>query len=201
MSSLGERRSISLVLLVVALGLLFAGRFIQFDDTSGVGSQRWILPLGPLALVAAVASVIVAWPAPKARLWLGVALALLTAALVWANIANDGFRFIWNGDEGEFAIMEIVAGVVALVMIAVGAYGLGKGRWLLRAAAYLGGTFLLTFAMVIGGIGYYESTCGVEEECFSLLGGFLWGAVAVASCVLAVVVIETVLWRRRRRSH
>jgi len=115
-----SRRTISLLLLVVALGLLFAGGFVQFDDTSGFGSERWILLLGGLACVAALVSVVAAWPDPKARLWLGIALAVLTGLLVWGSISNDGFRFIYHRSEGELALLELAIGLVAFVLIANG---------------------------------------------------------------------------------
>ncbi|TCC04947.1 hypothetical protein E0H45_22965 [Kribbella soli] len=58
----GRRRTVSLVLFAVALGLLGAGGFVQFRDTSGFGSSYWIFPLGLLSVVPAVAAVVVAWP-------------------------------------------------------------------------------------------------------------------------------------------
>ncbi|RZU24449.1 hypothetical protein EV645_0091 [Kribbella rubisoli] len=208
-----SRRTISLVLLVVALGLLFAGGFVQFDDTSGFGDEQWILLLGGLALVLALASVVAAWPQPQARLWLGIALAVLTGLLVLGSISNDGFRFIWNRSEGELALLEFATGLVAFVLIAngvqpaptgetaaePGADRPGPGRWLVRAAAYLCGTMVAVLVAIAAGADYFTRTeCSDDGDCLALLGGFVWGAVAVLACGLAVLVIEIVLWRRRR---
>lgn len=212
-----SRRSVSLVLLAVALGLLVAGGFVQFDDTSGFGSEQWILPLGGLAFVPAVASVVTAWPAPKARLWLGIALAVLTGLLVWLSITDDGFRFIWNRGEGELALLEFTTGLVAFVLIAngvqpapaggtaavgPGAARSGPGRWLVRTAAYLCGTVFVVLAAIAAGADYYTRTeCPEEGDCLALLGGFVWGAVALLGCGVAVLVIEIVLWRRRKTAE
>ncbi|MEU4194094.1 hypothetical protein AB0E69_19495 [Kribbella sp. NPDC026611] len=137
--------------------------------------------------------------------WLvvGIVLGLCRAVIALRAAQDVDFRFIWARDEGEFALMEIVAGVVALALIAIGGAGLGGGRWLVRAAAYLGGTMLLTFAAIMTGIAYYEdSACaGHDEDCYSILGGFLWGAVAVAVCLVAIAVIELARWRHRRQAR
>ena len=211
-----SRRTISLLLLVVALGLLFAGGFVQFDDTSGFGSERWILLLGGLACVAALVSVVAAWPDPKARLWLGIALAVLTGLLVWGSISNDGFRFIYHRSEGELALLELAIGLVAFVLIANGvqpapasetatepgtAAQAGPGRWLVRTAGYLCGTIVVALVAIAAGADYYTRTeCPEEGDCLAVLGGFVWGAVAVLACGLGVLVIEIVLWRRRHKT-
>ena len=202
------------MLLVVALGLLFAGGFVQFDDTSGFGDEQWILPLGGLAFVPALASAVAAWPDPKARLWLGIALAVLTALLVWGSISNDGFRFIWNRSEGELALFEFATGVVAFVLIANGvqpapasetaaepsAAQPGAGRWLVRTAAYLCGTIVVVLVAIAAGADYYTRTeCPEEGDCLAPIAGFVWGVLAVPACGLVVLVIEIVLSRRRRR--
>jgi hypothetical protein len=209
-----SRRTVSLMLLVVALGLLFAGGFVQFDDTSGFGAEQWILPLGGLAFVPTLVSVVVAWPDPKARLWLGIALAVLTGLVVWESISNDGFRFIYNRSEGELALLEFATGLVAFVLIANGVQPTpasettvesgvaqpGAGRWLVRTAAYLCGTIVVVLVAIAAGADYYTRTeCPEDGDCLAALGGFVWGAVAVVACGLAVLVIEIVFWRRRRR--
>ncbi|MFI5692263.1 hypothetical protein ACIA58_10530 [Kribbella sp. NPDC051586] len=210
-----SRRSLSLVLLVVAVGLLFAGGFVQFDDTSGFGSSQWILALGGLALVPTLASVVVAWPDPKARLWTGIALAVLTGLLICESILNDGFRFIWGQSEGELAFLEFATGLVAFVLIANGvqpapgsettagadaAAQAGPGRWLVRTAAYLCGTIVVVLAAIAAGADYYTRTeCPEEGDCLAGLGGFVWGAFALLACGVAVLVIEIVFWRRRLR--
>ncbi|MFD3402250.1 hypothetical protein ACFWUU_16320 [Kribbella sp. NPDC058693] len=211
-----SRRSISLLLLTVALGLLVAGGFVQFDDTSGFGAEQWILPLGGLAFVPALASVVTAWPDPKARLWLGIVLAALTGLLIWESISDDGFRFIWSRSEGELALLEFATGLVAFVLIANGVQPAaadatamepgvtqqpGPGRWLVRTAAYLCGTIFVVLVVIKAGADYYARTeCPEEGDCLAPIAGFVWGAVAVPVCGLAVLVIEIVLWRRRRRN-
>ena len=181
------------------LGLLFAGRFVQFHDVSGFGSDRWILPLGVLALVLAVGAVVIAWADPKARLWLGIAAAVLFALLVWQDLANDGFRFVWHHDEGELLAFEIVLALVAAVLMTTAGSALGAGRWLVRAAAYLCGSVAFVFVAYVAGVTYYDRTeCrGADDECLALLGGMVWGLIAVPVCLVAIVVIEVVLRRRR----
>jgi hypothetical protein len=49
-------------LFVLSLAFLFIGNFIQFDDTSGFGSNEWLVPFGFLAFLAATASLVVAFP-------------------------------------------------------------------------------------------------------------------------------------------
>ena len=73
-------------------------------------------------------------------------------------------------------------------------------RTLLRAAGYLCGSVVLVLGAFLAGTAYYHSTdCSdTESDCFAQLGGMVWGMIAVPLCVVAVVVIELVLWRRRR---
>ena len=197
----GRRRTVSLVLFAVGLGLLCAGGFVQFDDTSGFGSDQWIFPLGLLAVVPAVAAMVIAWPEPKARLALGIVLGVLTLVLIWQDLANDGFRFIWNQNEGELQQLEIVLFVLAFVLLTTAGARLGGGRWLLRAAAYLVGTVVVSLVATVIGVVYYgETVCADDaEECLAPLAGIFWGAAAVVVCLVAVVVIELILWSRRRR--
>ena len=197
----GRRRTVSLVLFAVGLGLLCVGGFVQFDDTSGFGSDQWIFPLGLLAVVPAVAAVVIAWPEPRARLALGIVLGVLTVVLIWQDIANDGFRFIWNQNEGELQQLEIVLFVLAFVLLTTAGARLGGGQWLLRAAAYLVGTVVVSLVATVIGIAYHgETGCAPDaEECLAALVGIFWGAAAVVVCLVAVVVIELILWSRRRR--
>jgi zinc transporter ZupT len=182
---------------VVGLVLLAAGRFVQFDDTSGFGSDQWIFPLGLLAPVPAIAAVVVAWRHPKARVWLGIALAVLAGFLVWQMTANSGFRFIWSRDEGELAQLTIALGLVAALLVATGV----QKRWLIRAAVYLCGCAVLVLIAVVAGTAYYDATdCESQDsDCLSLLGGMVWGVVSLPIAAVAIVVIEVVLWRRRNR--
>ncbi len=210
--------AVSLLLFGAALGLLIVGRFVQFDDLSGTGSDLWILPLGLLALPAAVSAVVVAWSDAKARLWLGIVQAVLFGCLVWQQTGNDGFRFIWHRDEGELVLLGIGLGVTAAVLIAtavqpstqaeaeaarVAGEGPGAGRWLVRAAVYLGGSVAFVFLAFLSGASYYAATeCdGSESDCLATLGGLAWGVVSVPVAIVLIVVIELVLARRRKRRH
>ena len=201
MSGHARRRTASLACLVAGVGLLFAGRFVQFDDFSGFGSERWIFPFGILALILAVAAVVIAWADPRTRLWLGIALAILLALLVWQHAVNDGFRFIWTSDEGELAQLEVVVALVAVVLMTTAGAALGGGRWLVRAAAYLCGSVALVFVAFLAGLTYYDATVckGNDGDCLAPLGGMVWGLVAIPVCLVAIVVIELVLWRRTKR--
>ena len=78
-----QRAAWALGLFLVGFVLLCVGRFVQFNDVTGSGSNEWILPLGYLAALAGVASVVAAWREAKARLWLGCLMALLLVFLVW----------------------------------------------------------------------------------------------------------------------
>ncbi|MER7247675.1 hypothetical protein [Kribbella sp. NPDC000426] len=76
----------------------------------------------------------------------------------------------------------------------------GPGRWLVRTAVYLCGTVVVVLVAIVAGADYYTRTeCTEDGDCLAVLGGFVWGAVAVLACGLAVLVIEIGLWRRRRR--
>ncbi|WP_350276550.1 hypothetical protein [Kribbella sp. HUAS MG21] len=192
-----HRRTIALVLLAVALGLLVAGRFVSFD----AGSLDWIFPLGPLAGIPAVTAVVVAWPEPKARLWLGIALAVLTAFIVWQSVVNVGFRFIWTSREAELPFFELLLFLLSCLMLATAGVALGAPRWLLRIPAYLIGVAVLS--IVVAGITgwYYARTCADAEEggCMAVLGALTWGAGVVVASPVVILVIEVILWRRRRR--
>jgi hypothetical protein len=188
---------VSVGLLVVGLALLAAGRFVQFGDTSGSGSDQWIFPLGLLAPVPAIVALVVAWRSPKARLWLGIALAVLAGFLVWQMTTNGGFRFIWSRDEGELAQLTIALGLVAALLIATGL----QKSWLVRAAVYLCGCAVLVLIAVVAGTAYYDATdCESQDsDCLSLLGGMVWGVVALPVAAVAIGVIEVIRWRRRNR--
>jgi hypothetical protein len=104
----------------LGLGLLCVGGFVQLDDTSGFGSEAWIMPLGVLALLAGLASVVVAAQDSGARRWLGAVFAVLVALLAWQSSTNAGFRFIWAGSEGELIQFQVGVGLLALVLLATG---------------------------------------------------------------------------------
>ncbi|MEV8371285.1 hypothetical protein AB0P21_01010 [Kribbella sp. NPDC056861] len=200
----------ALALLVVGLALLGAGGFVQFDDATGFGSDQWNLALGGLAAVVTVAAIGVAWANATARLWLGVVLGVLDVLLIWQTVANDGFRFVWHSDDAGLFLFEVVLGLIALVLIAtglqpsgrlVGGPKVGAGRWLVRVAAYLCGTAVLTYFAFFAGIDHYDS----QHDCLNYdcdlggLEGMVWSMVAIGLCALIAVTVEVTLWIRRRR--
>lgn len=193
-----HRRTVALVLLAVALGLLFAGRFVSFDG----GSLDWIFPLGPLAVVPAASAVVVAWPEPRARLWLGIVLAVLTLLIIWQHVVNVDFRFIWAASEGELLFFEVFLILLTSMLLASAGVALGGRRWLLRIPAYLIGTVVLSTAVALVSASYFGRGCTGEEEegCMAALGGLLVGAtVALVASPVLIVAIELTLWWRRRR--
>ncbi|HWD83357.1 MAG TPA: hypothetical protein VG497_30865 [Kribbella sp.] len=197
---MGRRRTFSLVLLALTLVLLAVGRFVEFDDTSGFGSTDWNLPLGILAAAAAVAALVIAWPEPKARLWLGIALGVLTVLVIWQDAVDDGFRFVWNQSEGELREFELGLALLVVVLLTTAGAALGGGRWLLRVAAYVVGVAVVSVVVALVAAAYYEAheCAGQDEGCLAPLGGVVWGAGAVVACLVAIAVIELILWRRRR---
>jgi hypothetical protein len=187
------------VLLAVALGLLVVGGFVSFADGGG---PDWIFPLGPLAVVPAAAAVVVAWPEPRARLWLGIVLAVLTLLIVWQHVVNVGFRFIWAGSEDELVFFEGFLFLLSCLLLATASVRLGASRWLLRIPAYLIGAAVLTTGVGLASATYFGSSCTGEEEegCMAAAGGLVVGVAAgIIVCPVLIVVIELILWRLRRR--
>jgi hypothetical protein len=202
----GERRTavVSVVLLAAGLGLLALGGFVQFDDESGAGSEQWNLPLGAIGVVAAIVAVLVAVKDAKARLWLGIALGVLFTVVLWQDLANHGFRFIWHRDEGELGLLLVVLVLLAAVLVATGLQPSGQqpgDKWLVRIAGYLCGSAVLVFIAFLAGTAYYRATdCeNAEGDCLAPLGGMVWGLLALPVAALAIAVIEVILHRRRQR--
>lgn len=215
--------------LVAGLVVLGFGRFVQFDNSSGYGSDQWVLPLGYLAAVLATVAVGVASADRIARLWLGGALAVLDVFLVWQTVTNQLFRFVWGGDEGELFLFEIALALIALLLIASGLQPLrhdragagaeakagaeaggkvGAGRWLVRTAVYLAG---IVVAVIVGffiGVRQYEArychqavdSCEPDD-----LTGLVWGAngslIALGICLVVIVATELVLRSRRQQQR
>ena len=142
----------------------------------------------------------------KARLCVAVVLAVFFAWLVWRASTDDGFRFIWNRDEGEFVVFVGVVGLASLVLYATSVQPRGfaqaGGRWMVRAAAYICGAAAFMLVALGAGTAYYNATdCPADDgDCLSLLGAMVWSLVSLVVSAIAVVVIELVLWRRRRNS-
>lgn len=217
-----EQRSVagSLGLFVASLALLGVGGFVQFDDTSGLGSYQWNLPLGALAAVLGVAGIGVASVSAKARLWLGGALGLLDVFLIWQSTTNDGFRFVWDRNEGQLFLFQVALGLVALVLIATGLQPspreakagtgeakAGAGRWLVRVAAYLCGMALAAyFGFFIGADQYADRYCTQVGACDADdLRGLVWGVngslIALGVCLVLIVAVELVLRSRRKQQR
>lgn len=212
----GRSRTVwpSLALLVGSLVALYAGRFIQFDDTSGFGSDRWIMPLGLLAGLLAMAAVGLGVRDRPARRALGVALAVLDVALVVQATVSDGFRFIWGGDEGELFYLQVALGIAALFLLAPTFVSSEEpttetpdparrlSAWA-RFASYATALVLTMFVALFAGTAHFEATqCSgpdFDGECdLSVLEGFLWTGVSFVLGVVAIVVGEVVRARRRR---
>jgi hypothetical protein len=211
-----EQRSVpapvvgALGLLALGIVLLAVGGFVRFRDYSGFGSDQWIRPLGFLAALLALAGIGVACVTAQSRRWLGGALLVLDLFLIWQSATNDGFRFVWNHDEGELFLLQVLLGLVGLVLIATGLQPFkrpapGSGRWLVRAAAYACGAAVATYLAVNAGVQHYDTTSCTDPgaDCdLSGLEGMVWGLVALGVSAVVVVVIEVALWvvRRRRRT-
>ncbi|MET9311658.1 hypothetical protein ABZX12_07510 [Kribbella sp. NPDC003505] len=142
----------------------------------------------------------------KVRLGAAVVLAVFFTWLVWRASTDDGFRFIWNRDEGEFVVFVGAVGLASLVLHATGlqprGFAQGGGRWMVRAVAYICGAVALMLLALGAGTAYYDATdCpSGDSDCLSLLGGMVWSLVSLAVSAVVVVVIELVLWRRRRNT-
>lgn len=193
----------ALGLLALGVFLLCIGGFVRFDDFSGFGSDHWIRPLGFVAAAAAVGAVGVACLSAQARRWLGGALVVLDLFVIWQSATNDGFRFVWNHDEGELFLLQVLLGLTALVLIATGLQPFKRpagagGRWLVRVAAYACGTAIATYVAFNAGVRRYETQVCTNDDCdLGGLEGMVWALVALVVCVLVAIVIEVVQWRKR----
>lgn len=185
-----------LLLLLASLAALYAGRFIQFDDTSGYGSERWVMPLGALAGLLALGAVGVGLTHRPARRAVGGALVVLDVLLVAQAVTNDGFRFIWSVDEEELFYLQVALGFAGLLLL--------TPRLLsTRVAVYVSA---LTVGMLVAfslGAAHFESTrCSGPElsgECdLAGLEGIWWAAGALVLGIVAIVVAEAVRSRKRR---
>jgi hypothetical protein len=135
-------------------------------------------------------------------------LAVLVALLVWQSSTNNGFRFIWNGDEGELFYFQVGLGLLALVLLATGFQprrprsASGAGRWMVRGAVYLCCAALITYVAALAGIAHFEATECTDPggECdLAGLAGLVWGVAALPASLVVALVIELVLWRRRKQ--
>lgn len=207
-------RVIALGLFGLSLVLLFVGDFIQLDDTSGFGSNEWLMPFALLALLAAGGSLVVALSDVSARRLLGAALLLLDVFLAWQVITNDGFRFIWSQNEGELFQLQVGLALAGFALITKSVHrttapagqapsGLDLTGWA-RFVGYLTATVTLVFVAFFMGVAHFEYTeCSGPDfggECdVSVLGGLAWSAGAILLAVITIPIIEVLLRSRRRR--
>ncbi len=203
----------SLALSVSAVAALFIGRFILFDDTSGFGSDRWIVPLGVLAVLLTTGSVGVGIRDRAARRALGAALAVLDAFLIVLAAADDGFRFIWGGDEGELIFLQIALGLAALFLLTPRFVSprttdeAGPARELTgwaRFAVYSATLVVVVFAAFHAGMAHFEATAcrgpGFDGECdVAALEGVVWAGAALVLVVVAATFLEVERARRSRQ--
>ena len=204
----------SLALLVVSLVVLYAGRFIQFDDTSGFGSDRWVMPLGLVAGLLALCAVGVGISDRTARRALGGALAILDALLILLATMNDGFRFIWGGDEGALFFLQIMLGLAALFLLTPAFLSSKEATneaprparslsaWA-RFTIYVSALVLAMFVAFFAGTSHFETTqCsgpGFGGECdLAGLEGLLWAGIALVLGVIAIAIAEVARARRQR---
>lgn len=189
-------RVIALGLFGLSLVLLLVGNFIQFDDTSGFGSNEWLIPFAFLAALAAAGSLVVALSDLSARRLLGAALLLLDVLLAWQVITNDGFRFIWSQGDGELFQLQVGLALAGLALMA-------RSGWA-RFVGYLTATAILAFVAFFMGLAHFEHTeCSgpdFDGECdVALLAGLGWSVGAIILALITVAIIEVILHSRRRR--
>ncbi|NIK59946.1 hypothetical protein [Kribbella shirazensis] len=194
-----NRLTASLALLAVTLGLLAAGGFISFTDGGG---PDWTFSVAKLMVIPAAAAVVVAWPEPKARLWLGIVLGVLTLLIVWEQVVNVSFRFIWVGSEAELMYFEGFVFLLSCLLVTTAGVALGAKPWLLRIPAYLIGIAAVTMTFGLLSAWFFGRSCTGEEEqgCMAAAGGLVVGmAAGIIVCPLLILVVELILWVRRRR--
>lgn len=204
----------SLVLLMASLITLYVGSFIQFDDTSGFGSDRWVLPLGAVAGLLAVCAVGIGLSDRTARRAVGGALAVIDVVLVAEAILNDGFRFIWSGDEGELFYLQVALGLAALFLLTptflstkeatneAPRTGRSLTGWA-RVAIYVSALTLVMFVAFFVGTAHFESSqCSGPDfggECdLAVLEGLLWAGGAFVLGTVTIAIAEVSRSHKRR---
>ena len=182
---------VSLALLALSLLLLAVGGFVQLDDTSGFGSDRWNLPVGFAAAVVAIVAVVMAATDRQARMVMAAALVGLLVLLIALSRFLVGFRFVYGGDEAELVYLMVVLGLAAMA--------LALPLRILRYAATLVVAVSVAFS---AGVYHFSATqCSgpnADGECdLGFIEGFLWAALA-AVVVLVLVTVAEVRHARRR---
>lgn len=204
----------ALSLFAASLVLLGLGGFIQLDDTSGFGYERWVMPLGAVAVLVASVALGVALSRRTATLALGAASGILVAALVVLAVVDDGFRFIWGGDEGELFLLVVVLALGAAALLTPSRYVSGsadgpdgpagprrRSGWA-RAVSYACVLGVAMFAAFAAGAAHFTATqcVGAGGECdVAALEGLLWTAAVLVLGVLAIAANEVRLRKHRRR--
>jgi len=194
---------------VVALVLLWVGEFIQFDDTSGFGGDKWEMPYGAAAALASVVGLGIALSAYPARRAYGLLLGVVDVALVAGVMIADGFRFVWSEDEGELFLFLCALTVVAVTLSLPrfarspesGEAGSPRLTGWARAAAYVLGLPILVFVAFGAGARHFEETeCGGGGECdIAALSGLVWSTATLVLGLVAILVLEIVIRVRARR--
>ena len=221
-----DRKLLASALFALSLVFLFIGNFIQFNDTSGFGYNEWRMPFAFLAVLAVAGSVVVGLPDASARRLLGWVMLVLDALVVMQMIVNDGFRFVWEDDEGELFQFVVLLGIAGLALLTRAVYepseptpGPGPTElappkqaalatfemtpWA-RFVAYLAATVVLVFVAFSMGATHFENTeCSGPDfggECdLAGLEGMVWAAGVILLAVIAIPTFEVVRHLRRSR--
>jgi len=206
----------SLGLLATSLVLLYVGDFLSLDDTSPFTSHDASTSLGYLAAAAAAASVVVSLFDRVARQALGGALLLLDAVIFFWSGADEGFRFVWTDDDGEFLILQLTLVLLGLALMTPSFRApvddtvdgdAGRRRavtgWA-RTVIYLSLLVVVPFVALFLGVAHFESTeCGgAGGDCdLGFLEGLVWATIAVVVVVVGIVGTEVTVRVRRARAR
>lgn len=182
------RSTVSLGLLAAALVLLGTGGFVQLDDTSGFGSERWDLPAGALAgLLTIVALVVGVSGDVRERRTTGWAMATIATCVLAVDAVTPGFRLVWGESEGEGAMLQAVLVLAALALLLPGRgrsdghRRVATGTW--AVAWVLGLAVVVPVAFALGTAHFEATQCsgvGFDGECdLGGVEGILWAAGAL----------------------
>jgi hypothetical protein len=194
-------------LLVAAVALLCLGGFVHLDDTSGFGSDAWVMPLGAVAVVLGAAAIGKALRHRDERRPLGTALGILVVAVMLLARTDDGFRFVWHSNEGELYLAAAVAGWGALALYALGGLerptiGGAPAPVLLRIVIYVFCTGVATMmAFDQGTRDFFEDECQGGGDCdLAALAGMGWAAITLLVSIAVIALYEIVRHDRQRRA-
>ena len=108
-------RVVPLVLLLAAMGALWLGHFIQFDDATGFGADLEDPALGAVAFTLACAAVLIAVAHRPARRVTGLTLALIAALAVAGSVLAPAFRFVELGD-GLTPLLVVISSAATMLL-------------------------------------------------------------------------------------